>query len=116
KQVEQFKQEGFLPHSKWAPVQAVNESNMLQAGEYLFQAQCMSCHTVDGWRTNRAMAQRIPGWTKDGIAKYVSNLHEARSFMPPFAGNEKELEALAAYLEKVGTPKNGLQGQAQKGE
>ncbi len=97
-QVEQFKQEGFLTNSKWLGVSNVTEQNRLEAGHALYVAQCSSCHTIDGWRSKRAFANRIQGWDATQLSNYVNSLHNARYFMPPFAGTDQERQALAEYL------------------
>ena len=97
-QVEKFQEEGYLANSNWSSVNEVTEDNKLEAGREIFEGQCMACHTVDGWRDKRAMAERIGGWNKDALSQYIATLHQARSFMPPFAGTEEEREALAEYL------------------
>ncbi len=56
----------------------------------LYKGQCLVCHTVDGWREKRAFANRVDGWSEESIDTYISTLHEARPFMPPFVGTEEE--------------------------
>lgn len=113
--VEKFNEEGFLPHMSLLGVTEVTDSNVYEAGRALYQGQCLSCHTIDGWRTKRAFADRLDGWSEEAIATYVSNVHEVRPFMPPFVGTEKELEALAHYLAKEVEKANGS-SLAQGGE
>ncbi|KEO82847.1 c-type cytochrome [Tumebacillus flagellatus] len=114
-QVDTFQRNGFLKTAKWTTVHDVTPDNERTAGRELFAAQCMTCHTVDGWRSKRAMNQRMQGWTAENIANYVKNLHQARSFMPPFAGNEEELQALGKYLEAVGQGRETSEQVAERG-
>lgn len=99
--LDKFKEEGYLAHSAASPIKEVTADNQLEAGRELYKGQCITCHTVDGWRTKRAFADRLDGWDEEGLAGYIATLHETRPFMPPFAGTDEEREALAAYLIKV---------------
>ncbi|MEB3102081.1 c-type cytochrome [Ferviditalea candida] len=110
--VELYKKEGALANSKFSKVKEVTEENKIQAGEELFRMQCIQCHTIDGVRGNRAMTVRINGWSEEAIARFIPHLHEVRPTMAPFAGNEKEVEALAAYLHKMVLEANGANTQA----
>src|SRR5699024_2377040 len=99
--LDKYKEEGYLAHSAASPIKEVTADNQLEAGRELYKGQCITCHTVDGWRTKRAFADRLDGWDEEGLAGYIATLHETRPFMPPFAGTDEEREALAAYLIKV---------------
>ncbi|GIN89766.1 c-type cytochrome [Siminovitchia terrae] len=101
KNEELYKKEGYLKHSTFSKVKEVTEDNRAEAGMELYRGQCMSCHTVDGWREKRAFKQRLAGWDEESIASYIQTLHETRPFMPPFVGTEDELNALAHYLAEV---------------
>ena len=58
--------------------------------------ECRYCHTVDGIN---AIKSRVKGWSEDAIQTRIGQLHAAVTpFMPPFAGNEAERQALAAYI------------------
>lgn len=113
KEVDRYNSEGFLPQMSFLGVEEVTEENQYQAGRALYQGQCLACHTIDGWRSKRAFAHRLKGWSEETIADYVSNMHEFRPFMPPFVGTEEELKALAHYLATEVDSVN--QGQLAKG-
>ena len=55
-------------------------------GELMFRGQCMSCHTVDGYRSTRKLSH---GRERHAIANTLMMLHEIPStspywsFMPP---------------------------------
>jgi hypothetical protein len=38
-------------------------------------------------------------WNADAMKGYIKNMHNARYFMPPFPGNDKELDALVSYVK-----------------
>lgn len=113
KDVEKYKEEGYLPNSTFASVDEVTEDNMYEAGEEIYKGQCLSCHTVDGWRERRAFATRLNGWTEESIDSYIETLHETRPFMPPFVGTDEERKALAHFLQKVANEEKGLQAEAK---
>lgn len=113
--VEVYKEEGFLPHMSLLGVTEVTDTNTYEAGRAVYQGQCLSCHTVDGWRSKRAFAERLDGWSEEAISGYVSTIHETRPFMPPFAGTQEELDALAHYLATEVARANG-QPLAQGGD
>ncbi len=49
-------------------------------------------------------------WRREVIARYVGAMHQARPFMPPFPGNEKEKQALAAWLESLQAHREVIEG------
>jgi mono/diheme cytochrome c family protein len=95
-QVERINQEGFLKNAKWAQNKEVTQANQLEAGRELFLHQCFACHTVGGF--NNDIVIRTRNMSYGAMQKYLATIHQKRYFMPPFAGNESELKALAAYL------------------
>lgn len=101
KDTERYNEEGYLANSTFAPMKEVTEDNRYEAGRTLYEGQCLVCHTVDGWREKRAFTNRVDGWSEESIDTYISTLHEARPFMPPFVGTEEERAALAHYLSVV---------------
>lgn len=111
--VEKYSREGALRHAKFAKVKEVTDANKLEAGEELFRMQCISCHSIDGARRSRAMTERIKGWSEETIAGFIPTMHQVRDVMPPFAGTEKEIEALAAYLADIVAKENGAEAALQ---
>lgn len=101
KDAEVYNKEGYLKTSPFTKVKEVTEENKFEAGEELYKGQCLACHTIDGWRETRAFSHRINGWSEEALDQYISTLHEARPFMPPFVGTDEEREALAHYLHEV---------------
>jgi mono/diheme cytochrome c family protein len=112
KEVERINQEGFLKHAKWVQHKEVTESNQLGAGRELFLHQCFACHSVGGF--NNDIVSRTRNMSYGTMRKYLATIHEKRYFMPPFAGNDAELKALAAYLT-AGLHKKPLTDEADAG-
>ena len=44
------------------------------------------------------------------MTAYIPNMHQGRTFMPPFPGNKKELEALVAYIKHLQETGESLSG------
>ncbi|PAQ15639.1 cytochrome C [Bacillaceae bacterium SAOS 7] len=101
KDVEKYNKEGVLTHTTFAETTNVTSSNMYEAGQEVYKGQCMTCHTVDGWRSKRALNNRLDGWSEETIKGFIPTMHNVRPVMPPFVGTEEELEALSHYLYKI---------------
>lgn len=99
---QRLQNEGGLAFKPFArrPGQTVEEIRALplhEAGEYVFRAQCRSCHEVEGF---------------NGILPLVENksrrllltmMHEldSYSYMPPFLGDEFELRAIVEFMTQL---------------
>lgn len=100
-QMETLKRDGAFTHAVFTDVREITQENQVKAGEELFRMQCIACHSIDGVRRSRAMTNRVKGWSEEAIAGFVPYMHEVRDVMPPFAGSDEELKALAAYLHNI---------------
>ncbi|WP_332646905.1 c-type cytochrome [Lysinibacillus sp. 54212] len=99
---DEINEEGYLANATWAKYDNVDDyTTPAEAGRDVFVGQCIVCHTVDGWRSNRAMSDRLVGWAKEDLKTFIPSMHLARPEMPPFMGTEEELDALAQYLIEV---------------
>ena len=89
------------------------------AGRALFLAQCAACHTLDGYQAIRPLLPDDP----DMIFSVVYSMYDQAEpfleleagavvdkteldypFMPPFVGNEDEIEQLTEYLATLTPP------------
>lgn len=92
--------EGYLARSPWNPDRG--DRPTVRTGERMFQGQCLSCHTVDGYRSMRKL---LHGRDGKAIGNILQMLHENapdspyRKFMPPLVGTPAEIEALRQYLD-----------------
>ncbi|TBL69916.1 c-type cytochrome [Paenibacillus thalictri] len=100
-EVEKFKKEGALSQATFSKVKNVTAENKLEAGEELFRMQCIACHSIDGPRKSRVMTERAKGWSEEALADFIPQMHTVRPVMPPFAGTDEEVKALAAYIHKM---------------
>src|SRR5690606_4709884 len=96
---EKINEEGFLAHATWAKEKEVTADNRVEAGRDIFVGQCLTCHTIDGWRDSRALGKRLAGWDEETLKNYNPTMHNVRVAMPPFMGTEEELDALVTYLK-----------------
>ncbi len=99
-QVAQFNEEGYLTHSPWSTPSAKGPA----MGKRIFQGQCLSCHTVDGYRSMRRL---LGDRDHQAITNIVDMLHRQddtspyRAYMPPLVGTDVERAALVDYLDTL---------------
>jgi hypothetical protein len=99
-----LKAEGILKHASFVSTKEITDDNVVEAGKNVFMLACSRCHTANGvnaitdkFRTMYGSADEP--WSTDAMKGYIGNMHNARYFMPPFPGNEKELAALVDYIK-----------------
>lgn len=95
---EKINEEGFLANATWAKESELTVDNQLAVGRDMYVGQCITCHTIDGWRSKRSYSVQVNGWTEEAIAAYLPTMHNVRVSMPPVMGTEEEIKALAAYI------------------
>ncbi len=88
--------DGVLMHAKWSAIRKITPENKIAAGKELCTLLCLSCHTIDGMKND--LMSRTRGLTCLGMTSQLTGMGGVKSYMPPFAGNRAELEALAEYL------------------
>lgn len=88
----------FTEHMRFKPADS-------SLGEQMFIGQCMSCHTISGYRS---LKKRLDGFTEDTIYNNLLLVMQKppeenryHKIMPPVIGTEEELKALSAYLYKA---------------
>ncbi len=67
----------------------------LRHGAKVHRALCDACHTLHG---ANALVELTRTWTDDQLRLNVSKLQRTKAFMPPFAGNAADVEALIQLL------------------
>ena len=111
-----YKRDGILKYATYTSVTEITEENKVQAGKDVFMNLCSRCHTVNPEGVNSIVYvfERMYGFDKpldEGSMKaYIPSMHNGRTYMPPFAGNEKELDALVAYIKQVQQTGESLEG------
>lgn len=96
---EKLNREGFLKHAKWTAIKEVTEENRVLAGRELFNLQCLSCHTIGGVKND--IIEKTKGLTYFGIISQLYGQGKILDYMPKFIGNEREMEALAAFIKSL---------------
>jgi hypothetical protein len=114
-----YKKEGILKHATYASTHEVTDANKIQAGRDVFMLTCSRCHTTKGINSITYVFERMYGEGKPldiaSVAGYIPNMHVGRTYMPPFPGNEKELDALAHFIKSLQTTGESLEGVQTKG-
>ncbi len=94
--------EGLLKYATYAHVRQVTDDNKVLAGQDVFNIACTRCHTTQGVNGIVPKFNNLYGadkpWDATAMKAYIQGMHNARPFMPPFPGNDVELEALVAYI------------------
>jgi len=70
-------------------------NDQLRLGARVYRLQCSVCHTLSGTNGLRHLTET---WTLEQMRMNVAKLQWTKPFMPPFAGNARELEALVQRL------------------
>lgn len=110
-----LQKDGVLKHAAFSPITRIEPGNQVEAGRQVFLLTCSRCHTTGGVNGLTAKFKKLLGsepWAQEPVANYISNMHGARPFMPPFPGNPEELKALSAYIVQLQShPESGLGAQ-----
>jgi mono/diheme cytochrome c family protein len=105
--------DGILKHATYTKYSEVTEENKLMAGREVFMLTCSRCHTTDGMNGLVQKFTNMYGpneWDTNAMKAFMGTMHVSRTFMPPFPGNDKEAEALVAYIQSLRTNKTALPG------
>jgi cytochrome bd ubiquinol oxidase subunit I len=68
----------------------------LVRGAKVHRALCDACHTLHG---SNALVELTRTWTDDQLRLNIAKLQRTKGFMPPFAGNAEDVEALVQLLK-----------------
>lgn len=111
-----YKKDGILPHMTYTSITKITEENKIEAGRDIFMNTCSRCHTAspNGINSIVFVFERMYGFGKPlnegNMAAYIPNMHNGRTYMPPFPGNKKELDALVAYIKHIQQTGESLSG------
>ncbi len=67
----------------------------LRRGAKVHRALCDACHTLHG---ANATVELTRTWTDDQLRLNIAKLQRTKAFMPPFAGNAEDVEAVVQLL------------------
>jgi mono/diheme cytochrome c family protein len=91
-----FRQEGAVDRDPYPLMDASRYANdQLRLGAKVFRFQCSICHTLDGVN---GLTHLTGAWSLEQKRLMIAQLQHTKTFMPPFAGNAEELEALVQLL------------------
>jgi hypothetical protein len=97
-----YRENGILPYATYVNTPRVTPENKIAAGKNVFMIACSRCHTVTGINSvvKKFRLRMAPGNPLNaGVIKtYIPKMHQVWYYMPPFPGNEAELDALAAFI------------------
>jgi mono/diheme cytochrome c family protein len=114
-----YQQKGILKNTPYTSVNEINESNKIQAGQEVFNLTCSRCHTTHGINSVVVKFENMYGKEKSldvvSMKAYMKGMHNVRYFMPPFPGNDDELDALAWYIQHQQQEPRMLEGVQIKG-
>ncbi|MDR3710133.1 MAG: cytochrome ubiquinol oxidase subunit I [Capsulimonadaceae bacterium] len=110
KDVAAYRTDGYIAHSAWAP-SVSSKGVKYEEGRFLFRGECMSCHTINGYRS---MKHLLGDRDDKAIGNILTMLKENKpdspyhAFMPPLATSDEETDALKYYLLSLNhkLPKN----------
>ncbi|GAF04424.1 c-type cytochrome [Saccharicrinis fermentans] len=109
-----YKRDGILPHSSFVSTPKVTERNKLEAGQNVFLIACTRCHTTHGVNSIVYNFENMYGSDKPlntaAMKAYIEGMHNVKTYMPPFPGNEAELDALVAYIKSLQSYPHKLEG------
>ena len=111
--------EGILKYATYVSTNEVTTENKLEAGKNVFMLACSRCHTSNGINSVMNKFELMYGKGKpleiESMVGYMKGMHNARNYMPPFPGNTKEMEALAAYIKSLQDYPDPLEGAQENG-
>jgi cytochrome d ubiquinol oxidase subunit I len=79
-------------------------TEQLQRGAKVHRVLCDACHTMRG---GNGLVHLTQTWTDDQLRLNIAKLQKTKGFMPPFAGNAEDVEAIVQLLkwERAGAPR-----------
>jgi len=113
-----YQEDGILAHASFVSTRTVTEENKVFAGRDLFLLTCSRCHTVKGVNSvHNKFADLFPDrqWEEAQISAYIKSMHNVRPFMPPFPGNQAELDALSSYIVQLQNVQFRIEGAQSAG-
>lgn len=114
-----YQKTGLLKNSPYASVSEINNNNRLTAGEEVFNLACTRCHTTHGINSVVRVFENMYGKDQpldvETMKTYIKGMHNVRYYMPPFPGNDEELDALAHYIARQQKHPEILEGVQIKG-
>ena len=96
-----FQRDGILKYATYTAHKRVTDKNRLEAGHDVYMVSCSRCHTTSGVNSVVDKFRTLYGegqWDPVVMTSFLATMHNTRTFMPPFPGNDAEAEALVAFI------------------
>ncbi len=95
---KRLQRDGVLSFSRWP---LANESfypdDTVRHGRRVYETLCGACHTSAG-RVNSLLVHTAH-WDDEMLRTNLGKLNLLKPFMPPFCGNDADLDAIIEYLK-----------------
>jgi mono/diheme cytochrome c family protein len=119
--IETINADGLAAHNGWV-AKAAESGDTVELGRAVYQTQCASCHTIDGYQGIRPllpedtdmmvgpifmMYEMGTAYTEASAEEPLDIQELDYPYMPPFVGNDEEMMALAEYLTTLVTEQGG---------
>lgn len=95
KDFNHYAQTGLLANAIWEAPRPEEREDKIQLGRRVFRAQCMSCHTINGFNGIRFA---VKGWDREFLDHQILYLNQLKGYMPPFFGTDEERAGLVEFL------------------
>jgi hypothetical protein len=108
-----LQEQGILRHATYVTHREVTPENRFACGRDVFRLACTRCHTTRGVNGVVQKFESLYGaesWDPEDVKLTIRSMHVSRPYMPPFPGNEAELDALSHYVCGLQTLPVPLQG------
>ena len=99
-----FQRDGILTYATYVTNHRVTDENLVAAGQDVWMVACSRCHTTNGLNSTINKFTNLYGsepWDPVAMKAFIANMHVTRTFMPPFPGSDRELDALVAYIRDL---------------
>ncbi len=94
--LETARKEGIAKTARFFRNREITDENRMAAGRELYGIACGPCHSVGGFLND--IKPLTAKYSHFGMAAMISGMGAHDPYMPPFPGNRKEADALAAYI------------------
>jgi hypothetical protein len=96
-----LQEQGILRHATYVTHREITAENRFACGQDVFRLTCTRCHTTRGVNGVVQKFEKLYGgdpWNREDVKLTIRTMHVSRPYMPPFPGNEAELDALSHYV------------------